>query len=631
MTTTAERREFRAEVAQLLDIVIHSLYSNKDIFLRELISNASDALDKLRFESLTTPELRPSDELHIRLERDTERRTLSIIDNGIGMNPEEVEQNIGTIAKSGTAEFLRLAKEAKHRNLAPDLIGQFGVGFYSSFMVADRVTLISRRAGEDRATKWESAGSGWYTITETERETCGTTVTLHLKTVDGESGIKDYVDEWVLRDIVKRYSDFVAYPIKMKVRGKQGDTKDAPQVGPETDETLNSTKAIWTRPQSEVTDEEYAQFYKHLSHDWEDPLTHIASKMEGGVEARALLFIPSRAPFDLYHQEMSYRGLQLYVKRVFIMDECRDLMPRHLRFIKGVVDAEDLSLNVSRELLQQDRQITAIRRFLVRKVLDTLHTLAKDGAEKYSTFWSQFGPVIKEGLLGFDDKKEQILDLIRSHSTHGDHPVSLADYVGRMKPDQKAIYYLWAPSLDAAKASPHLELYRDRGYEVLLFTDPVDEVWLQMPPEYQGHQWRSVGKGDVDIAAATSVAAEHTDLLAALRERLGDQVKDVRLSHRLTTSPTCLVGDSSDLSQHMIEMLRRAGQDVPDAKRTLELNPEHAIVQRLRQRFDEEGTGDWLDDAAQLLYGQAVLAEGGQLDDPAAFGRRVADLMTRTL
>lgn len=645
MSGTPERREFQAEVTQLLDIVIHSLYSNKDIFLRELISNASDAMDRLRFEGLTRPELLTEDELYVRIERDKERRTLTIVDNGIGMSREEVERNIGTIAQSGTAEFLKAALEGRDNKLAPELIGQFGVGFYSSFMVADRVTLSTRRAGEDTGTVWESAGQGWFTINEGERETFGTTVTIHLKPVDSDHGIKDYTDEWVIKDIVKRYSDFVAYPIRMKgdatgaVRDAEG--KPAESKAPDDDQTLNSMKAIWTRPQGEVTEEEYTEFYHHITHDWNAPLLHIASRMEGGVEARALMYVPSQAPPDMYYREMSYRGLQLYVKRVFILDECRDLMPQHLRFIKGVVDAEDISLNVSRELLQQDRQVTAIRKFLVRRIMDELKKLKAAEATKYQQFWTQFGPVVKEGLLGPEDKREAILDLVLTPSSTTDETTDLAGYVGRMKEGQDAIYYLTGPSVDVVEQSPLLEAFRAQGYEVLFFTDPVDEVWLEQAPAYQEHGWTSISRGALDLGSdeeqkAAEVAlreqgAKHESLLGALQKSLEDHVKEIRLSSRLTSSASCLVGDAQDLSPQIAEMLRRAGQEIPPTKRVLELNPSHPILTKLQERFDADKSDPVVGEYANLLYGQAVLAEGGQLDDPAEFGKQVAELMVRGL
>jgi molecular chaperone HtpG len=648
MSKTAERHEFQAEVKQILDIVVHSLYSNKDVFLRELISNASDALDKVRFHGLTDSDLLPQDDLHIRIERNPDKRMLSVSDNGIGMSHEEVAHNIGTIAKSGTTEFLKALEESKsRRELTPELIGQFGVGFYSTFMVADRVSVLTRRAGEENATLWESAGDGWYRIEESERDTAGTTVTLHLKLADEENGLKDYVDEWVIRDIVKRYSDFVSYPILMKAEKQEVEREadGSPKKGASPrkvveDETLNSMKAIWTRPKGQVTNTEYHEFYKHISHDWSDPLEHLSVRMEGAVDARALLFIPSRAPLDLYHQEMSYRGLQLYVKRIFIMDECRDLMPHHLRFIKGVVDAEDLSLNVSRELLQQDRQIVAIRKFLIKRIMEALSKLKNDQLEKYREFWVQFGAVLKEGLLSMEENREPILDLILCASSNSEtDPTSLADYISRMKQGQEKIYFLAGPSREAVEQSPHIEAFLQKGYEVLFFTDRVDDVWLQNPPPFQDKQWQSLGRGEIDLGSDAEQreaekslkeqTAAHKDLLALLKDILDDEVKEVRLTNRLTESAACLVGDEHDPSPQIVELLRQLGQDVPKVKRILEINPSHPILEKMQQRFDKDRSDPGIRTLAQLLYGQTILAEGGQLPDPAGFSRMVADLMVR--
>jgi molecular chaperone HtpG len=647
MANTAERHEFNAEVKQLLDIVVHSLYSNKDVFLRELISNASDALDKLRFRGLTESDILPSDDLHIRLAVDKSVRTLSISDNGIGMSRSEAIDNLGTIAKSGTAEFLRVVRESREQRLAPELIGQFGVGFYASFMVADRVTVVTRKAGETDATLWESAGEGSYMVSPAERETPGTTVTLHLKTVDAEDGIEDYTDEWVIKRIVKRYSDFVAYPIRMKSepppleRDAAGKPRDAVS-SPPGDETINSMKAIWTRAPEEVTDEEHKEFYKHITHDWQDPLERVYVKMEGAVEARALLYIPSQAPFDIYHHEMSYRGLQLYVRRVFIMDECRDLMPPHFRFIKGVVDAEDLSLNVSRELLQQDRQIRAIRRFLVRKLNDTLQKLMRNRLDDYRLFWRQFGPVLKEGLLAPEESTESLLGLVLTYSSHDPAQLtSLEEYVTRMPEQQKSIYYLTGPTIETVRHSPQTEAFLAKGYEVLFFADPVDEIWLRHAPDFEGKRWQSVGRGaaamgtDEERQAAEAKlqeqARDHASLLKAMYEQLKEQVKEVRLTNRLTSSPACLVGEQDDLPPQLLEMLRRAGQDVPEVKRVLELNPDHPVTQRLFERFERDHDAEAVGDYAALLYGQAVLSEGGQLKDPAEFSRRLASLMERAI
>lgn len=631
----ARRHEFQAEVKQLLDLMVHSLYSNKDIFLRELVSNASDALDRLRFAAVTEPSLLADRALEIRLDSDRENRTLTIWDNGIGMSREEVVENIGTIAKSGTKAFLHELGQADAKD-RPELIGQFGVGFYSSFMVAERVELVTRRAGQDTATTWSSTGDG-YEIGEGERPQSGTTLTLHLKPVDEENHLSDYTDEFVLRNIVKRYSDFVAYPIKMKVweNAKEGTGKVLEE------RVLNSQKAIWARPKDDVTEEEYREFYRHISHDWHEPLEKIVVKIEGTFEAQAILFIPSTAPFDLFHPEMK-RGIQLYVKRVFIMDECKELIPPYLRFVKGVVDAQDLSLNVSREILQKDRQIRAIRKNLVRKVLDTLKTMKTEEPKKYDGFFAQFGPALKEGIVGGESHEvDAILDVLLAPSTRNPStPTSLADYVSRMKEDQDRIYYLTGPSLDAIKNSPHLEALVERGFEVLLFTDPIDEIWLERGLKYQEKTFASVGRGEVDLGKTAEEKAraekdreerqaDLKDMLGALRVHLQDHVKEVRLSDRLTSSAACLVGDPGDPTPQMEKLMRQLGQEPTAVKRVLELNPSHGLLERLKGLHAEAPGGETFQDYAELLYGQALLAEGGQIEDPARFARLVADLMTR--
>ena len=633
MSETTERHEFQTEVRELLDLMIHSLYSHKDIFLRELISNASDALDKVRFEALSRPELTPEGEAAIRLEVDKDARTLSVHDNGIGMSRDEIVTNIGTIARSGTREFLKTIREVRPSEhggpttqdpqppIAPELIGQFGVGFYSSFMVADRITVVTRRAGESTATRWESSGDG-YTLADAERDTAGTTVTLHLKPKDEEDGLKDYTDEWVLKDVVKRYSDFVSYPVRLQ------------------DETLNSMKAIWARGKDEVTDEEHREFYKHISHDWNDPLEHISVHVEGSFEARALLYIPSKAPLDLHHRDGAQRGLQLYVKRIFIMDDWRELLPPYLRFVRGVVASDDLSLNVSREILQKDRQVQAIKKHLVRRILAALKEMKDQRPEKYRTFWTEFGAVLKEGLIAFDEGHDKLLELVLAPSTESAEPIALQDYVARMKEGQDAIYYMTATSRDIAERSPHLEAFRARSWEVLFFVDPVDELWLRLPRELEGKSMVSAAKGDLQLGSddekkraedARKESEESLkDVLTVLRAKLQDDVKDVRLSSRLTESPACLVGDAGDLSPQMQELLRRAGQDVPKIKRVLELNPTHPIVTTLRQAHAVDANDPRLALYAELLYGGALLAEGGTLPDPAAFSRRLTELMLQS-
>jgi molecular chaperone HtpG len=611
-----ETLEFQAETRQLLHLMVHSIYSNKDIFLRELISNASDALDKVRLESLIDKDLRvDTSDLHIAIDVDTDKRTLTVRDNGIGMTHDEVVTLIGTIAKSGTAELLRKLRETPE-GAAQELIGQFGVGFYSTFMVADRVTLVTRKAGESQGTFWESTGEGTYEIETLDEAPQGTSVTLHLKPEDRDDQLFDYTAEWKNREVVKRYSDFIAWPIRM---------------GGE-EQPLNSMKALWARPRSEVSDDEYHEFYKHVSHDWTDPLETVHMKGEGTFEYEALLFVPSRAPFDLFSRD-GKRGAQLYVKRVFIMDDCEALIPRYLRFVKGVVDAHDLSLNISREILQQDRQIQAVRRRLVKKILATLKDLKAADADKYGTFWTEFGRVLKEGLLEDLDNREQLLDLMLVPSTAAES-TSLREYVERMKDGQKDIYYMTGESRAMVEHSPHLEAFLAKGYEVLVLTDPVDEVWVEQVTEFDGKPLQSVAKGKVDLDGSEppeEQAADFAALLSWLGETLGDDVKEVRLSTRLTTSATCIVGDEHDITPTLEKMYRAMGQELPRTKRILELNPGHPLVTGLRAAHEANADDPALAEAAELLYGMAVLAEGGELADPPRFARLLADRLARTL
>jgi molecular chaperone HtpG len=635
MSPEAIRHEFQAEVQQLLDLMIHSLYSNKDIFLRELVSNASDALDKLRFEQLTRPELAPAGELAIHISCDRTQRTISIADNGIGMTREDVVRNIGTIAKSGTKEFLAAVKQAGAKEVPPELIGQFGVGFYSAFMVAEKVVLVTRRAGEDVATRWESIGDGAYSVADAARDQPGTTVTVHLKPEDAEQGLRDYTDEYVVREVVKRYSDFVAYPIRMSVWRGEGEAKVLEE------ETLNSMKAIWDRPKAEVSEAEYREFYRHISHDWTDPLKTIPIKMEGTFEAYALLYIPAHAPFDLYSAEMK-RGVQLYVKRVFVMDECRDLIPPHLRFIKGVVDAHDLSLNVSREMLQKDRQIQIIRKQLVKKVYAALEETKQASASDYLAFWSEFGPVLKEGLLAHDQDRDKLLDLLVAASTaDASAPTSLDDYVGRMKEGQEAIYFLTGPSREAVLRSPLLEAFAEKGIEVLLFSDPIDELWLERAPRFKDKPLQSIARGEVKLGseeerkkaadALEEKQKQYSDLCSCFRVHLQDDIKEVRLSSRLTSSPVCLVGDEHDPTPRMQRLLEQLGQKQTKVKRILELNPDHPLIPKLQSIFQENQTDPRLKLYADLLLGQAHLADSGQLPDPASFSKVMADVMLRAI
>ncbi len=631
MGKPVERHEFMAEVKELLDLMIHSLYSDKDIFLRELVSNASDALDKLRFEALTRPEL-SSDAPLIELTIDEERRTLSIADNGIGMTRAEVVSNIGTIAKSGTREFLAAVRKGGHKDLPPELIGQFGVGFYSAFMVSDKLELTTRRAGETEVTHWESGGDGAYTLGDGERATAGTTVTLHLKAVNTEQGIHDYTDFFVLRGIVKRYSDFVAYPIRVK--GAKGKSAEA------ADEPLNSMKAIWDRPKNEVTEAEYKEFYHHISHDFADPLATIPIRLEGTLEAYALVYLPRRAPFDLYNPEMK-RGVQLYVKRVFVMDECRELLPPWLRFVRGVVDAHDLSLNVSREILQKDRQIQIIGKQIVRRVLGELRDMKRDKPDDYLSFWAELGPVLKEGLLAPDADQEALLGLLLARSTASSSLTSLEEAVGRMKEGQDALYFLTGPTAEQVSKSPVLERFTQKGYEVLLFSDPIDEIWLDRSLTFQGKSLRSVGHGEIELGSEEEKKREaealkekqerYSDLLSCLRVHLQEEIKEVRLSNRLTSSAACLVGDEHDPSPRVQRLLQQLGQQPPKTKRILELNPTHPLVEKLEGIFRTNPADPRLAEAAALLLGQAHLAESGELPDAASFSRALGEMMLRGL
>src|SRR4051794_1253235 len=608
-----ETLEFQAEARQLLQLMVHSIYSNKDIFLRELISNASDALDKLRLAALQDGLEADTSDLHIEIEADAEARTLTVRDNGIGMNREEVVDLIGTIARSGTAELLTRLKEAKE---SPELIGQFGVGFYSTFMVADKVSLVTRKAGtEGHGTRWESAGEGTFTIDDDPEAPFGTTVTVHLRPKDEEDALFDYADAWKIKEIVKRYSDFISFPIRMG------------------DETLNSMKALWARPRSEVSDDEYHQFYRHISHDWSDPLEIINLRAEGTFEYEALLFLPSRAPHDLFQRD-ARRGLQLYVKRVFIMDDSKELIPDYLRFVKGVVDAADLSLNISREILQQDRHIQMIRRRLVKKVLSTIKDLLNNNPEKYATFWREFGKAVKEGLLNDPDNQKAILDVATFSSTNGMEPTTLAAYVERMKEGQEEIYYLTGESRSQVAASPHMEAFLAQGYEVLILTDPVDEIWVEAVPDYDGKKLQSVARGSVDLpkdADEPEPEGDYAPLLGFLKEKLEDSVKEVRLSHRLTTSAACLVSDADDITPTLEKMYRAMGQEGPRVKRILELNPNHPLVGGLRAAHERDAEDPALPETAELLYGTALLAEGGDLADPARFAKLLADRLARTV
>jgi molecular chaperone HtpG len=643
-----EHREFQAEARQLLQLMVHSIYSNKDSFLRELISNASDALDKLRLEAFRDKDLDvDTSDLHVDIDIDKGARTLTIRDNGIGMTRDEVVDLIGTLAKSGTAELRQKLRDAKQEADTPggrsgvsdvdELIGQFGIGFYSTFMVADAVELVTRKAGETTATRWESSGDGTYTVETLDDAPQGTSVKLHLKPEDAEDALHDYTAPWKIRELVKKYSDFISWPIRMEVEKTVPAEEEGgePTVTTET-ETINSRTALWARPKSEVSEEEYSQFYKHVAHAWDEPLEVIAMKAEGTFEYQALLFIPSRAPFDLFNRDARV-GVQLYVKRVFIMGDCDELVPEYLRFVKGVVDAQDMSLNVSREILQQDRQIKVIRRSLTKKVLSAIKDLQSNRPEDYTTFWTQFGRVFKEGLLSDADNRDTVLGLSSFASTFSDQePTTLADYVARMKDGQEQIFYAAGESRHLLERSPHLEAFKAKGYEVLLLTDPVDEVWVDAVPEFEGKALQSVAKGEVDLGAEddSTESTDHADfaeLLSWLQETLDEHVKEVRLSTRLTSSPACLITDAFGITPQLARMYRASGQEIPVGKRILELNPDHPLIIGLRQSLAASSPSDGLAETAELLYGTALLAEGGVLDDPARFAALLADRLARTV
>ena len=621
--THKETLSFQTEVKQLLNLVIHSLYSNKEIFLRELISNASDASDKLRFEALSDEALYEDDsELNILLEVDKDARTITISDKGIGMSRQEVMDNIGTIAHSGTRKFLDTltGDQAKDAHL----IGQFGVGFYSAFIVADKVTLETRRAGlgAEHGVRWTSAGEGEYEIENIERAARGTTITLHLRDTEDE-----FLEPFRLRSIVGRYSDHISLPILMY---KQDDKGKSTQ---ET-ETVNKASALWVRPKAEITDDEYREFYKHVAHDFDEPLGWLHNKVEGTQSYTSLFYVPKQAPFDLFDRDRRY-GVKLYVKRVFIMDDAEQLMPGYLRFIRGVVDSDDLPLNISREILQRNKQIDTIRNGSVKKVLGYLENMAENEPEKYVDFWNTFGNVLKEGPAEDFTNREKIAKLLRFASTHNDNnaqTVAFDDYLGRMKPEQEKIYYITAESYAAAKNSPHLELFKKKGIEVLLMSDRVDEWLMSHLQEYDGKPLVSVAKGELDLGKLEDKEEQnklkqaeksYKGLLKRMQDILGDKVREVRVSHRLTDSPSCLVVEQHDMAVSMQKILKQAGHQLPQTQPVLEVNPDHPLVKRLNDEADAERFEDW----THILFDQAMLSEGGQLDDPAAFVGRMNELL----
>ncbi len=629
-TAQAEKMNFQAEVKQLLHLMIHSLYSNREIFLREMISNASDACDKLRFEALDKADLFEGDsDLKIRIGFDADARTLTVSDNGIGMSRDEVISNLGTIAKSGTREFFGQLTGDQKKDA--HLIGQFGVGFYSAFIVADKVTVRTRRAGlaAEEGVQWESMitgdTAGEYEIEAIQKADRGTEITLHMR-----EDQDDLLNGWRLRELVRKYSDHIVQPIVMKK--EEWDDEKKAQVATDEDETVNQASALWARPRNEITDDEYKAFYKHVGHDFGEPLAWTHARVEGRHEYTQLLYIPSAPPFDMWDRGARH-GIKLYVRRVFIMDDAEKLMPTYLRFVRGVVDSADLPLNVSREILQESKDIDTIRAGCTKRILGMLEDMAKNEAEKYATFWEAFGQVLKEGIGEDTSNKDKIAGLLRFASTHtdtADATVSLADYIGRMKEGQEKIYFVTAETFNAAKNSPHLEIFRKKGIEVLLLADRVDEWVIGNLTDFDGKQLQSVAKGGLDLGGledaeekqqAEKLADEYKDLLEKMKASLDKRVKDVRVTHRLTDSPACLVADEDDMGMNLARILKAAGQEAPPSKPILEINPAHPAVKRL------EKSGARFDDWASVLFDQALLAEGGTLDDPATFVKRINELM----
>jgi len=643
MTHNKETYEFKTEVKQFMNLVINSLYSTKEIFLRELISNASDALDRLSFRSQTDPDILGDDtDYKIKIIPDPENKTLTVSDNGIGMTYDEMVENLGTIARSGTAAFLEaLEKSKKEENLAPELIGQFGVGFYSSFIIADTVTVISRSVDAETGVRWESSGDGAFTIESADKPARGTDVILKLKDLDADD--PDFTQEWTIRQTVKRHSDFVRYPIVMDVErevsaeddgskdqqvlDKDGNPIEGEKKTEIVEETLNSMKAIWARNKKDISEEEYTDFYSHISHDWNPPLTHLHLQMEGVTEYSALLFIPSQAPFDLFSPERQH-GVQLYCRRVFIMDDCKEILPEYLRFIKGVVDAPDLNLNISREILQQDALVRNIRKNLTKKILDKLAGMDADAYEK---FYNEFGVVLKEGIHTDFENRDKIIELARfKTSKSGDKWVGLKDYVAHMKPDQEFIYYLTGDHLTTLLNSPHLEALKEKDYEVLLMTDPVDEFVLQAMPEYDGKQLKSAEKGDLGLDQVDDeTKSKYEGLFEKIKSHLEEEVKDVKPSSHLKESVACLSGDTYDMSAYMEKLLKASGQSVPKTKRILELNLKHPLLEKIQTLYENNEADEILKDYSRLLLDLAVVSEGGKVENPARFSKMVGELMAK--
>lgn len=641
--TTVESFQFQAETRQLLNLMIHSLYTQKEIFLRELISNASDALDRLRFESLTNPDLVPAEHTYeIRLKPDVSARTLTISDTGIGMSRQELIENIGTIARSGTQELRARMKETQSAEALAELIGQFGVGFYSAFMVADKVSIVTRRAGQTDATRWESTGDGSYTLSETTKAGCGTEIILHLKQPDIENGIEDYTDRWKLSMIVHKYSDFIAYPIIYEGPAQEpGVEEDKTQEIKIETKTLNSMKPIWTRGRSEVSESDYNEFYKHISNDWTEPLKVLPLKAEGTFEYEALLFIPAKAPYDLFYHAAE-AGLRLYARRVMIMDRCEDLLPRYLRFIKGVVDSTDLPLNISRQRLQQDRHITQIRKWLTRKVLDALSEMKEKETEKYLKFWGEFGRALKEGVSSDYENKEKLLPLLLFESSNDPKELTtFKAYMERMKPEQTEILYLTGESRKVIENSPHLEAPKQKGYEVLYFSDPVDELMVQSLFEVEGKKLKSVTKGKVHLGTEEEKKQreeelkkkeeEYAKFIEASQKKLDQHVKRIQLSTRLVGSPACLVTDEHEESPHLQRLLQRGKGGGPKTRRIMELNADHPLIARLYQRFQANAGDTMVSDSMEILFELALLAEGSEIADPVRLNQLTLELLQKSV
>ena len=636
-----ETSQFKTEVQQLMKLIINSLYSHPEIFLRELISNASDAIDKIRFKSQTDPNILGQDtEFRIRIIPDRQNRTITVEDNGIGMTYDEVIENIGTIAQSGTRAFLEAMEKAKGKDsLLPELIGQFGVGFYSSFIVAEKVTLLTRAAGQEKAVRWESSGDGSYTVEEAEKDSRGTAVTLKLRQPGDDE--PDYTDEWTIRGIVKRHSDFVSYPIVMDVERQEPipddqliKDKDGKPIGSTTrtvkkQETLNSMKAIWTKNRTEVSEEEYTEFYKHISHDWEAPLAHLHIRFEGTTEYQALLYIPSRLPFDFTLRERRH-GIHLYSKRVFIMDDCRELMPEYLGFIYGVVDAPDLNLNISREILQQDSLVRNIRKNLLKRIFDLLENMEP---EKYEKFFSEFGAILKIGIPTDRENRERIAKLLRYRTTKSEGKfVSLQNYLERMQPGQDEIYYITGDNFAALSNSPHLERLKEKDLEVVLMTDPIDEWVVQHLGQYEDKKFTSAEKGDLGLDKPDDKkSGEFSGFMAFLKDELKDLVKEVKPSTHLKDSLSCLSGEAYDMSAYMEKILRATGQKTQPVKRVLEINIDHPAIANVKFVYEKDRTNPVLKDYARLLYDLAVVAEGGKVEDPSRFSRTIGQLMAEAI